>query len=139
MKNMCCLPSLPFWRTADAVGVRGVGPRSPFAPFLDLFVRESQFYFFPGEVWLHGQEMQICFPFLTVCLPSFPAPTPPPFYLCMPGMRFLQRVSSSVEELQKCQTHRRIPVYLPSIELGTHLFMCCSHSAARSRSERQSV
>lgn len=116
------------------MGVRGVRPHSPFALFLDLFVRESQFYFFPGEVWLHGQEMQICFPFLTVCLPSFPAPpNPPPLYLCMPGMRFLQRVSSSVEELQKCQTCRGIPVYLPSIELGTHLLMCCSHSGAQSQ------
>lgn len=44
------------------------------ALFLDLFVRETEFYFFPREVWLDAQEMQICFSFLTVCLPSFPAP-----------------------------------------------------------------
>lgn len=95
-----------------------------FALFPYLFVRETQFdIFFPGEVWLYEQEMQICFSFLTVCLPSFPVFfSPPPFYLFMPGMRFLQRISS-LEELQKC-LHVRGTQKNPSIPAQCRQLEC---------------
>lgn len=56
-----------------------------FAPFSLLVCERNPvlfIIFFPGEVWLYQQEMQICFSFLTLCWPSFPVFLARRVYVC---------------------------------------------------------
>lgn len=68
VKNMCCLPSLPLWRTTDVVGVRAFSCTYLLcALFLYLFVRETEFDFFllllPGRCGCTRKKCRFVFHF----------------------------------------------------------------------------